>query len=82
MLPRCWMKCSSPHWCQSRFALRPGSLSASTPGCLLLSTTYLPINRGIIDYIYVWITDQNNNPVNFRGDDITIRFHLRKITLN
>ena len=40
---------------------------------------YLPINRRIIDYINVWITDQNTNLVNFRGDDVTIRFNLRKL---
>jgi hypothetical protein len=40
---------------------------------------YLPINKTQINNITVWLTDQNNNPLNFRGETITIRFHLRRI---
>lgn len=40
---------------------------------------YLPINKNQINNITVWLTDQNNNPLNFRGETITIRFHLRRI---
>ena len=40
---------------------------------------YLPVNKTQINNITVWLTDQNNNPLNFRGETITIRFHLRRI---
>jgi len=40
---------------------------------------YLPVNKTQINNITVWLTDQSYNPLNFRGETITIRFHLRKI---
>lgn len=40
---------------------------------------YLPVNKTQINNITVWLTDQNNNPLNFRGETITIRFHLRRM---
>ena len=40
---------------------------------------YLPVNKTQINNITVWLTDQSNNPLNFRGETITIRFHLRRI---
>ena len=40
---------------------------------------YLPVNKTQINNITVWLTDQNNNPLNFRGETVTIRFHLRRM---
>ena len=40
---------------------------------------YLPVNKTQINNITVWLTDQSNNPLNFRGEIITVRFHLRRI---
>ena len=40
---------------------------------------FLPINRSTISQIKVWITDQNGNTLDFRGENISIRFYLRKI---
>ena len=39
---------------------------------------YLPFNKTNLNSITVWITDQTNNLVNFRGENINIRFHLRR----
>lgn len=43
------------------------------------SPIYLKVNKTQINSITAWLTDQNNNKLNFRGETITIRFHLRKI---
>lgn len=40
---------------------------------------YLPINSRIIDYIALHILDQDGNLVNFRGERVTVRLHLKKI---
>lgn len=40
---------------------------------------YLPINSRIIDYIALHILDQDGNLVNFRGERITVRLHLKKV---
>lgn len=40
---------------------------------------YLRVNKSQINSITTWLTDQDNNRLNFRGETITIRFHLRKI---
>lgn len=40
---------------------------------------YLRVNKRKIDSISVWLTDQNNKLLNFRGETISIRFHLRNI---
>jgi len=40
---------------------------------------YLPVNETQINNITVWLTNQNNNPLNFRGETITIHFHLERI---
>lgn len=39
---------------------------------------YLPVAVRTIDYISLKIVDQNNNLVDFRGEEITIRVHLKK----
>lgn len=38
---------------------------------------YLPVTSSVMDAITVWITDQDNNLINFRGETVTVRFHLR-----
>lgn len=42
------------------------------------TVVYLPINKRFIDNITVQITDQNGELVNFRGEELTIRLHLKK----
>jgi hypothetical protein len=39
---------------------------------------YLPINVRRIDYINLSITDQDGIPLNFRGDRISVRLHLKR----
>ena len=39
---------------------------------------YLPLSRNLIDRIVVKIIDQNNEIVNFRGEDIVIRLHIKQ----
>jgi hypothetical protein len=39
---------------------------------------YLPIDVTIIDNITLKICDQHSNIVNFRGEEVTIRLHIRK----
>lgn len=53
----------------------PGYRIVETPA----SVIYLPINTKQIDEIVLKITDQNGNLVNFRGEVITVRLHLRKV---
>ena len=43
------------------------------------SPIYLRVNKSQINSITTWLTDQDNNKLNFRGETITIRFHLRRI---
>lgn len=38
---------------------------------------YLPVNVKEITYLKIWIVDQENRAVNFRGEEITLRLHLR-----
>lgn len=40
---------------------------------------YFPITKSPIDNITLSILDQNNQPINFRGESITVRLHIRKI---
>ena len=40
---------------------------------------YLPITVKTIDYLRISILDQDNNPVNFRGEIITVRLHLKAL---
>ena len=39
---------------------------------------YLPVNKTFIDSVTVWLTDQNGNILNFKDQEISIRFSLRK----
>ena len=38
---------------------------------------YLSINRKTLSEFSVWITDQAGSPIDFRGENITCRFHIR-----
>lgn len=40
---------------------------------------YYPINRHYFNNIRVWLTDQDNNLLNFRGEQCTIRIVMREI---
>ena len=40
---------------------------------------YLPITADTIHSITIWLTDQNGNELNLRGENLSIRFHLREI---
>ena len=44
-----------------------------------LSVIYLPVNVKTIDYLQVRIVDQEGNSVNFRGEEITIRLHIKSV---
>ena len=53
----------------------PGYKIIENPHNLL----YLPITADTIHSIIIWLTDQNRNELNLRGDDLSMRFHLREI---
>ena len=40
---------------------------------------YLPITADKIHSITIWLTDQNGNELNLRGENFSMRFHLREI---
>ena len=40
---------------------------------------YYPIHRSVIDSISVWLTDQDNNSLDIRGEKITIRLVIREV---
>ena len=40
---------------------------------------YLPITSDTIHTITIWLTDQNGNELNLRGENLSMRFHLREI---
>src|SRR6267154_1556845 len=41
-----------------------------------VNLVYLPVNRKTISEFSVWITDQEGRPIDFRGENITCRFHI------
>ena len=43
---------------------------------------YLPIPWDTIRSITTWLTDQNGNELNLRGENLSMRFHLREISKN
>lgn len=47
-----------------------------------INLVFLPINRTIISSVTVWLSDQDGNRINFRGENISMRFYLRKTPLN
>ena len=40
---------------------------------------YLPITSDTIHSIRIWLIDQNGNELNLRGENLSMRFHLREI---
>ena len=40
--------------------------------------TFLPFTGSSLTSITIWLTDQNGDLVNFRGENITARFYLRR----
>ena len=53
----------------------PGYKIIENPHNLL----YLPITADTIYSITIWLTDQNKNELNLRGENLSMRFHLREI---
>lgn len=52
----------------------PGYKIIDTPSTVV----YLPVNQRVLDKIVFRITDQTGNIVNFQGESITIRIHLKR----
>ena len=40
---------------------------------------YLPITSDTIHSITIWLTDQNGNELNLRGENLSMRFHQKEI---
>ena len=53
----------------------PGYKIIENPRNLL----YLLITSDIIHSITIWLTDMNENELNLRGENLSMRFHLREI---
>lgn len=43
----------------------------------IYSPVFLPVSDSNLDCIKIWLTDQNMNRINVRGEEITIRLELR-----
>ena len=43
------------------------------------SLIYYPVNRYNVDSIRLWLTDQDNKPIDVRGERVTVRIALREI---
>ena len=43
---------------------------------------YLPITSDTVHSIAIWLTDQNGNEINLRGENLSMPFHLRDILKN
>lgn len=42
------------------------------------SLTYYPVNRTIINNFRIWLTDEEENPLNLQGEEITISLEIRE----
>ena len=51
----------------------PGEKIITRPKNLI----YLPITLDVISHMTCWLTDQDDNLLNFRGEKITITFHIK-----
>lgn len=60
---------------QFALVVSPGYKITETP----LNVIYLPVNTSQIHTIILKVVDQNGNLINFRGERITIRLHLKPI---
>lgn len=56
-------------------AVPPGYKIIEVPSQVI----YLPITVKSIDYLQIRIVDQDGRPVNFRGEIITIRLHIKEV---
>ena len=56
----------------------PGYKIIENPHNLL----YLPITSDTIHCTTIWLTDQNGNELNLRGENLSMRYHLREIKKN
>ena len=54
----------------------PGYMIVERPNPSLI---YYPVSRHDISRMRVWLTDQNGNLVDFRGETVTIRIHVREV---
>ena len=43
----------------------------------IFSLVFLPISDKNLEYIKIWLTDQNMNMLNVRGEEVTLRLELR-----
>ena len=43
------------------------------------SLIYYPVNRSDISYLRLWLTDQDNKPVDIRSERITVRIIIREV---
>src|SRR5271163_1191837 len=43
------------------------------------SLTYYPVNRTSINSLRIWLTDQNNKPVDVRGEKVTVKLQIREM---
>jgi len=43
------------------------------------SLIFYPINRASIGSVRVWLTDQNNNPIDLRGETVTVKLYIRQV---
>ena len=51
----------------------PGQKIVDRPKNLI----YLPLSLSVISQMTVWMTDQNDEPLDIRGEELTITFHIR-----
>ena len=54
----------------------------ATPGDKIVSQpqhlVYMPLTLNVISSMTVWVTDQKGNLLDFRGQELTLMFHIRK----
>ena len=71
-----YVNCSSQPTIYSFFPdVSPGYKIIENPHNLLC----LPITSDTIHSITIWLTEQNGNELNLRGENLSMRFHLREI---
>ena len=51
----------------------PGAKIVEKPSNII----YLPVSSDLIYQMTAWLTDQNNKPIDLRGEVLTIKFHFR-----
>ena len=56
----------------------PGRKIVERPNLALI---YYPVNRREIGSIRIWLTDQDNRPIDLRGERVTVRIIIREIKM-